>query len=41
MGRCDPQNRLGELAFLDRIEHLLGRPVRPAKRGPKQKEQEN
>jgi len=26
---------LGEAAFLDRIEAVLGRPVRPAKRGPK------
>jgi putative transposase len=26
---------LGEPAFLDRIESVLGRPVRPAKRGPK------
>ena len=28
---------LGEAAFLDRIEAVLGRPVRPAKRGPKPK----
>jgi putative transposase len=30
---------LGEPAFLDRIERLLGRIVRPAKRGPKPKRQ--
>jgi len=29
---------LGEVAFLDRIEGILGRSVRPAKRGPKPKE---
>jgi putative transposase len=32
---------LGEPAFLDRIESLLGRIVRPAKRGPKPKLAEN
>ena len=32
---------LGEPAFLDRVERLLGRLVRPAKRGPKPKQQEN
>ena len=32
---------LGEAAFLDRIEAVLGRPVRPAKRGPKPKGQED
>jgi putative transposase len=31
---------LGEPAFLDRIEGILGRSVRPAKRGPKPKRQE-
>ena len=31
---------LGEAAFLDRIEAILGRSVRPAKRGPKPKGQE-
>lgn len=31
---------LGESEFLDRIEGILGRCVRPAKRGPKPKEQE-
>jgi len=30
---------VGEPAFLDRIEGLLGRTVRPAKRGPKPQEQ--
>lgn len=30
---------LGEPAFLDRIEELLGRSVRPAKRGPKPQQQ--
>jgi len=32
---------LGEPGFLDRIERLLGRPVRPAKRGPKPKRRKN
>jgi len=32
---------LGEPAFLDRIEAVLGRLVRPAKRGPKPKGQED
>jgi len=32
---------LGEPAFLDRIEALLGRIVRPAKRGPKPKRRKN
>jgi putative transposase len=31
---------LGEAAFLDRIEDLLGQVVRPAKPGPKPKQQE-
>jgi putative transposase len=31
---------LGEAAFLDRIEGILGRSVRPAKRGPKPRPQE-
>ncbi len=26
---------LGDAAFLDRLEHLTGRSLRPAKRGPK------
>jgi putative transposase len=30
---------LGESAFLDRVERLLGRIVRPAQRGPKPKRQ--
>ena len=30
---------VGQPAFLDRIENLLGRTVRPAQRGPKPKEQ--
>jgi putative transposase len=32
---------LGEPAFLDNVESLLGRLVRPAKRGPKLKQQAN
>jgi len=32
---------LGAPAFLDRVERLLGRFVRPAKRGPKPKRQRN
>jgi hypothetical protein len=32
---------LGEPAFLDNVESLLGRLVRPAKRGPKPKQWEN
>jgi putative transposase len=31
---------LGEAAFLDRVERVLGRSVRPAKRGPKPKQRE-
>ncbi len=32
---------LGEPAFLDRIEAILGRVVRPAQRGPKPKRRKN
>jgi putative transposase len=31
---------LGEPAFLDRLEHLIGRILRPLKRGPKPKQEE-